>query len=116
MRLLLDRQYVVLGLSVIILFLAIYSSLRTYQLYREFTYELLPLVINSITLLLLVGLHSRLEVYNISIIILIIELYTYFLITYGFIFTIHKNQPNTRREALLTYGCSQSDALSVFLV
>ena len=66
------RQYVGLALSIVILMLAVYSWVRTYQLHRQFTYELLPIIINSITLFILVGLYCRLEVYNTSIILLIV--------------------------------------------
>ena len=66
------------------------------------------MAVNSGTLLVLMGLKLRMEVYNTSIILLIIEWYTYFLITYGFVFMVHKTQTIASDQAQIGYKSEEA--------
>lgn len=69
----------------LLLLLAAYSCYRVKRQGKGLVYELLPLSINTLTSLFLLGIYTQAEVFNIRVSLLIIELYSYFILTYSFI-------------------------------
>jgi hypothetical protein len=85
-------------MSILVLSLAFYSCLRTYKSELKLTTQLLPLLINTASSLILVGLYSQMEVYNTRLILLVVEVYSYFILTYGFVSMVMRSKPSLMRR------------------
>ena len=94
------RQYVVFGLSIIVFFLSAYSFYRAHRAENKMTVELLPLLVNCMTGLVLISLYLY-EYYNTSVLLMVIEVYTYFLLTFIVIFAVLKRE--SKKNKKITY-------------
>lgn len=92
------RQYVMFGVSLIVLSLALFSSVSIVRRDHRIGFELLPILINTVTSFIIFGIYTQIEVYNIRIILLIIEVYSYFILTYGFIYMVKCQSAADRRN------------------
>jgi len=77
-------------LCLISLVLAAYSSYKTVKMEKHLTFELLPLLINTFTSLFMLIIFSQIENLNAEIFLYIVEFYTYFVLCFGFVMIVLK--------------------------
>lgn len=70
--------------------LASYSSFKTYRMENQFTFELLPLLINTLTSIFMLVIFVEMEHSNAEIYLYIVEFYTYFVLFFGFVMIVLK--------------------------
>lgn len=87
-----------LGVSFIVLLLALYSLFRILRQENRISFELLPIAVNTGSSLVVFAIYTHMEVFNIRIAMLIVEVYAYFLLTYGFMGMVFKESPRLRRK------------------
>jgi hypothetical protein len=87
-----------LGVSFIVLLLALYSLISILRQENRLSFELLPIAVNSGSSLVVFAVYTQMEVFNIRIAMLIVEVYAYFLLTYGFVGMVFKESPRLRRQ------------------
>ena len=65
------------------------------------TLELIPLLINSVTSLILLYFYIQIPAFNTAIYLFIVEVYTYFVLCYGMVRIVIK-QDTTRKGTIIT--------------
>jgi hypothetical protein len=92
------RQYVMFSVSLIVLALALFSCISILRRDNQLGFEILPIAINTITSLIIFGIYTQIEVYNIRIIMLIFEVYSYFILSYGFVYMVFRQNSKFKRR------------------
>jgi hypothetical protein len=72
----------------------------------------LPIAVNTATSLVVFIVYTQIEVYNIRIGLLIVEVYSYSILSYGFVCMVFKQTPTLRRK--IRYSSPDAGSSSVF--
>jgi hypothetical protein len=84
------------GVSLIVLLLALYSCISILRQENRISFEVLPIAVNTATSFIIFGIYTQMEVFNIRIALLVVEVYSYFILSYGFVYMVLKQNPILR--------------------
>ena len=90
-------------LCLVISILASISCYKTYRIEKRVTFELLPLLINTLTSLFMLGFYIQMNPANADLYLFIVEFYSYFILCFGFIMIVIKQSATMRTK--IPYLC-----------
>lgn len=71
--------------SVLVAALSIYSVIAIYRRLEKYKFEMIPLIINCLAAIGMLAIFSQIEVFNTHLLMMVIEIYSYSLISYSYI-------------------------------
>lgn len=79
------RQYISLAVNVLVLLFVLFACMGTYRRWRSMSFELMPMTLNLLAMLLITFLCVTQENYEYNLVIYVVEIYTYFFFTFSFV-------------------------------